>query len=63
MDQISSESDWSRRLEECLQKACDAEARGDQVEAERFFRMALRCEAKLRDAAPDEQLMLDLHVG
>jgi hypothetical protein len=55
MDQISNESDWSRRLEECLAKACEAESCGDQAQADHFFRMALLCEERMHSTTTVEQ--------
>jgi hypothetical protein len=45
MDTFTTETSPALELEAYLTKACEAEARGDPVEAERLFACALRCEA------------------
>jgi hypothetical protein len=41
------------KLEGFLNRAAEAEAKGDLAEAERVFRLALFCEAKLRPDVTD----------
>jgi hypothetical protein len=44
---------WQDELESHLDRACEAEAAGNHRDAERLFRIALLCEAKLAPEMTD----------
>lgn len=48
MNELISSANLKDKLETYLDKACQAEAQGNHVEAERCFRLALYCEGRLR---------------
>jgi hypothetical protein len=45
MNNLTNERGLQEQLEVYLSKACEAEARGDILEAERSFKLAVGCEA------------------
>jgi len=48
MNSLQNEDRLQENLDAYLNRACEAEARGDFDEAERMFRFALHCEAHSR---------------
>jgi hypothetical protein len=48
-----TQQNWTAKLDGALSKAAVAEARGDLAEAERAFRLALFCDAKMRPDVTD----------
>ncbi len=48
MSNLSDCQNLKDKLETFLAMACEAEAVGNQMEAERLFRLAIFCEAKMR---------------
>ena len=53
MNELTNEASWAEKLDFFLTIACETEANKNLVEAERFFGMALFCEAKLRPEVVD----------
>jgi len=51
MNEFTVNTDLGVKLEDFLDKACQAEAAGNRIEAERQFRLALYCEGKLHSDA------------
>jgi hypothetical protein len=48
METTVNRTSMAEKLEDFLDRACEAEASGGKSEAERLFRMALYCEGRLR---------------
>jgi len=53
MNDLTNPMSLTEKLETFLTRACAAEADGDYREANRLFRMALRCEGMLRTDVTD----------
>ena len=48
MNELTNNKNLKDKLESFLNRACEAEAQGDYVQAERLFRLALYCDGRLR---------------
>jgi hypothetical protein len=48
MNDLTNAKNLKEKLESFLAQSCEAEERGDRVEAERLFKMALYCEGLSR---------------
>lgn len=51
--ELQNKKQLSEKLETFLDRACEAETKGDHSEAERFFRLALFCEGKIKPEITD----------
>ena len=51
MNDLTNPKNLKEKLESYLDRACEAEERGDRVEAERLFGIALYCEGLSRPGA------------
>jgi hypothetical protein len=58
--ELQNKKQLSEKLGKFLDRACEAEAKGEYSEAERLFRLALFCEGKIRPEITDAKQYIEL---
>jgi len=59
VDEKKNTTSLKEKLGSYLDRACEAEARGDYAEAEHLFKLALFCEGRLRPEVTDAKDYVD----
>ena len=57
--ELQNKKRLSEKLDDFLNRSCEAEAKGNYPEAERLFRLALFCEGKIRPDVTDVKLYIE----
>lgn len=58
VNELENRKEWTQKMENFLEQACEAESRLDYVEAERLFGLALLCDGNLREDVRDARMYL-----